>query len=229
MNRNFIKLKIRDGFDYRVIKQIFSDNDYGIEKLARCSEIQAWYQKIINDGKEPLIIDCGGNSGMATRFFSETYHMAKIVYIEPVMDNYQMAIINNQQNPKLEFINSAIGSRVAKADINDPGQGNWGFRVEENETGSVEIISVDSILEKVELSNAVPFIIKIDIEGFEENLFSENVDWIDRFPLMIIELHDWMLPRKANSKNFLIQISKRNRDFVFFAENVFSISNDSLY
>lgn len=44
-------------------------------------------------------------------------------------------------------------------------------------------------------------------------------------PLMIVELHDWMLPRTANSANFLKAVAARNRDFVFRGENVFSIRN----
>jgi hypothetical protein len=42
---------------------------------------------------------------------------------------------------------------------------------------------------------------------------------------MIVELHDWMLPRTANSANFLKAVAARNRDFVFRGENVFSIRN----
>ncbi|MFL6694040.1 MAG: FkbM family methyltransferase, partial [Ramlibacter sp.] len=66
---------------------------------------------------------------------------------------------------------------------------------------------------------------KIDIEGFEANLFSANCEWIDLFPLLIIELHDWLLPRQGNSRAFLREIAQRDRDFVFRGENVFSISN----
>jgi len=76
-------------------------------------------------------------------------------------------------------------------------------------------------------SNAglVPFIIKIDIEGFERELFAANTGWIDRFYLMAVELHDWMLPSQANSCAFLRAVSHFDRDFLFRGENVFSIAN----
>ena len=80
---------------------------------------------------------------------------------------------------------------------------------------------INSILKKYQ--QFVPFIIKIDIEGFESELFSKNTEWIDMFPLVIIELHDWMLPKTANSNNFLKEISKLDRDFLYFNENIFSI------
>ena len=41
--------------------------------------------------------------------------------------------------------------------------------------------------------------------------------------MLIIELHDWMLPGECNSKNFLRAISQYDRDFVHIAENIFSM------
>ncbi len=71
----------------------------------------------------------------------------------------------------------------------------------------------------------MPFLVKIDIEGFEADLFKENTEWVQKFPVLIVELHDWMLPRSANSQNFLKCVSSLDRDFVFRGENVFSIKN----
>ena len=71
-----------------------------------------------------------------------------------------------------------------------------------------------------------PFLIKIDIEGGEHNLFSENIDWIDKFKLIIIEPHDWMYPKKNLFNNFLKRISTLKRDFVILNENIISIRND---
>jgi hypothetical protein len=69
-----------------------------------------------------------------------------------------------------------------------------------------------------------PFLIKIDIEGFESDLFSANTEWVDCFPVIIIELHDWMLPGDCNSRNFLQAIAGRSRDFILRGENVVSVS-----
>ena len=70
-----------------------------------------------------------------------------------------------------------------------------------------------------------PFIVKIDIEGGENDLFANSTSWIDDFPLLIIELHDWLFPMKGTSRNFLMAISKLDRDFVHHGENIFSINN----
>jgi hypothetical protein len=71
----------------------------------------------------------------------------------------------------------------------------------------------------------VPFLCKIDIEGGERELFAEQTGWIDCFPLLVIELHDWLLPGQGVSRHFLREMAVRDRDFVYRGENVFSIAN----
>ena len=88
-------------------------------------------------------------------------------------------------------------------------------------------MSVASIMKLPELSSEVrPFIVKIDIESFEENLFSKNVEWVASFPIIIIELHDWMIDKRGSSRTFYRTISQYDRDFFFKGENVFSLSRE---
>jgi hypothetical protein len=54
----------------------------------------------------------------------------------------------------------------------------------------LNIISVNQILKEYKKENEITFIIKIDKEGFENELFSKNIEWIDIFSIIIIELHD---------------------------------------
>ena len=76
------------------------------------------------------------------------------------------------------------------------------------------------------LTGVTPYIAKIDIEGFEKDLFSKNTDWITLFPIIIIELHDWLMPREGSSNNFLRSIAQHDRDFLPFGENIISIAHD---
>ena len=86
-------------------------------------------------------------------------------------------------------------------------------------------ITVNHLLKNYKKMN--PFIIKIDIEGFEENLFKKNIEWMSKFKIIIIEIHDWMIPSKSISGNFinaLAKISKKNkRDLIIQGENLISI------
>ena len=72
-----------------------------------------------------------------------------------------------------------------------------------------------------------PFLIKIDIEGFEQELFSKKIEWMDKFEIIIIEIHDWMLPTKSISSNFIRSLAKTlnksKRDLIIRGENLISI------
>jgi FkbM family methyltransferase len=220
----FVRVEIRDIVDFWVIRQIFGQEDYGLYKLSRGLELERTYRAIVASGKTPLILDCGANCGMATRFFVETYPDARVVAVEPIAANVELARLNNSKG-NVSFHLAGIGSADTRASIQDPGMGNWAFRVEEDASGTTSIVSINTLVNAYDPQTHVPFLVKIDIEGFESNLFEKNTEWIDLFPVLIIELHDWMLPGQANARRFLQQISSRDRDFVFFGENVFSIAN----
>ena len=219
-----IRVQIRNVIDYLIVRQIFAMNDYGFEKLTRCGELLEGYAALVAAGMKPLIIDCGANSGMATRFFAETFPAARLVAVEPDSANMAMAKANNAGHAA-SFYTAGIGSESAVGRFTDSAADNWSFTLVRDPLGDVHIISVNSILEEYCTGGVVPFIIKIDIEGFESDLFQRNIEWIDRFPILVIELHDWMFPKTGKSRAFLKAISNCDRDFVYHGENVFSISN----
>lgn len=223
--KKFVKFKIRDHIDYRVVNQIFNEEDYSLKKFRRYEEIKKNYDNLLKKKLKPLILDCGGHIGLASKYFSIIYPHSKIILIEPEIGNFNQSKKNNLNNSNIEFLNGGIGSENAKYKVFDPGIGNWGYRVKKNNKGDGNIFSVNHFLNKFKKKNEIPFIIKIDIEGSENELFSKNVNWIDVFPIIIIELHDWMLPATSNSRNFLRAISKRDRDFLYSGENIFSIKN----
>lgn len=222
-NKRVFSIQIRDVVDWYTANQIFISHDYDLMELNRYVDIIEYYLNLSNKNKKPLIIDCGGNIGLASRYFSITYPKAKIICIEPNIENVIQAKSNNLSG--VNFYESAIGSLDSYGTIIDTGLGNNAFRICNDGAGDTKIISFDTILNHPDFSDAVPFIVKIDIEGFENELFSKNTEWIEKFPVLIIELHDWMLPRTANSSNFLKKISSLNRDFIYRGENIFSISN----
>ena len=219
-----IRVGIRNAIDYLVVRQIFSMNDYGFEKLTRCGELLEWYAALVASGITPLILDCGANSGMATRFFGHTFPAARVVAVEPDKDNMALAKANNA-GTETRFYLAGVGATNAAGRIANANADNWSFSLVHDPLGDVRIVSIDSILEECCTDGVVPFIIKIDIEGFESDLFERNIEWIERFPILVIELHDWMFPRSGRSRNFLKAISGCDRDFVYHGENVFSISN----
>ena len=61
---------------------------------------------------------------------------------------------------------------------------------------------------------------KIDIEGFESDLFADNLDWLDRFAVVAIEPHDWMFPGQGTSLSFQKAMAARDFEMVICGQNL---------
>ena len=148
-----------------------------------------------------------------------------VTAIEPERENFRL-LEENTKGAKVSPVNAAIASKPGKLQLFDPGDGEWAFSTIAGGKGKklyeVPALSIDELLAS---QDGTPFILKIDIEGAEQDLFTANGETIDQFPVVIIELHDWMLPRTASSRPFLQWHAARDRDFLFHGENVFSFSN----
>ena len=223
-SRACLRLRVRDMIDVEVMHEIFEFNDYGFEKLARADELARHYQRLVASGITPLIVDCGANSGMASAYFSASYPEARIIAVEPEPENFALARLNNP-GERVRLILAGVGHSGGRGRIVDPEQGNWAYRIDDQESGPVEIVSINRLLAEHCDAKIQPFIIKIDIEGSEHALFLKNTEWVDLFPVLVIELHDWMFPGTANSGPFLREIAVRDRDFVYHGESIFSIAN----
>jgi hypothetical protein len=109
--------------------------------------------------------------------------------------------------------------------FSDETGGNNAFRTfgaeEAARVGEVETVTVAGILH--DNADASPFIVKIDIEGFESTLFESDTSWLDEFPVVLIEIHDWMIPGKALSRKVLKALTQVPRDVVISGENLLAI------
>lgn len=63
-------------------------------------------------------------------------------------------------------------------------------------------------------------IVKVDIEGFELDLFSQNTDWIAQAFTIIVEPYDWMLPGTGSSKTMQQAIIGEDRELLVMGENL---------
>jgi len=221
----FKVFKIRNFYDYITVREIFILECYNIEHLITYDQIKNYYSKILNNKKVPLIIDCGSNIGASPYYFKKEYSNSKIICLEPDLDNFKLLQVNITDE-SLVKINKAISSDGRKFDMVKHTDDPRAFSTIIKDDGTVDSLSIKELLSLYESKIYEPFLIKIDIEGGEHNLFSENIDWIDKFKLIIIEPHDWMYPKKNLFNNFLKRISTLKRDFVILNENIISIRND---
>ena len=218
-------LSIRDRIDQQVVNQIFIQEDYRLERLRRHDELYARYRAICKANAVPLIVDLGANTGLASFYFNREFPGSKILAVEPDKNNVMIAQKNNRENHNVKIIHAGISNTDGRGEIVNPRSDNWAYRTEIVDEGSIRMMSMQSLCKQYCTDKVIPFIVKIDIEGFESQLFSSATEWVDQFPLLIIELHDWLLMSSASSRTFLHCISQLNRDFIHIGENVFSIKN----
>ncbi len=217
--------------DLGVIRQCFDERQYEIpEWRARYrTHADAFYQSVIAAGKSPLIVDCGANLGASVLWFSVRYPEAEIVAIEPATDNFSL-LRRNCSTERIDLRAAAVGPRDGVTLLSDPGEGAWGYRTGNDGARGYEVpmISVGTVLAKKSAERYEPFILKLDIEGAEKALFAGSWKALDRFPVVVIEPHDWMAPGSRIACGFFRFHSETGRDFVHRGENIFSISYRNL-
>lgn len=216
----------RNTSDLATFEHVFANNAFNLRRLARWREISELYARLARQGI-PLILDLGANIGLASLYFAKNWPQAQIIAVEPEVQNYHMMCRNLAGIANALPRHAAVASEDGAVRILDPNAEAYAMRTEivAGETPeSIPALSVQSLLEKAS-PGATPFIAKIDIEGFEHDLFSKNTGWVEAFPIIIIEPHDWMLPGEGTASNFLRVIAQQNRDFIIVGENVISVSN----
>jgi FkbM family methyltransferase len=208
--------------DLATFGQVFGNNEYNLRRLARWHDILALYSHI----ERPLILDLGANIGLATLYFAKNWPKAHIIAVEPDKGNFRLLKANIEGMSNIKPIEGAVASEDGAVQIANPDDEAWTRRTERvNSIGpnSIPAYSMKSLMGFA--PEAQPFIAKIDIEGFESELFSRDTEWIKAFPIIIIELHDWMLPGQGTSSNFLRLIASEKRDFLIIGENIISLAN----
>ena len=223
LNNNFFFQYVRNKYDILTVFEIFGEESYSLTKLRNWNVININYKKILKKKLNPLIIDCGSNIGCSSEYFSRIFSGASILSLEP---NNESLIFSKKNliSSKIISINKAVSSENKKLliDIND--HDNRNSKISTEKGIEIQSISIKNLIN--DNSKSIPFLIKIDIEGFENELFSKNYDWINEFDIIIIEIHDWMLPGEANSFNFFNALvenmnADNKRDLIISGENLF--------
>lgn len=209
--------------DHSTFDQVFGQQEYNIHHLVRGKEIVGWYHQL---GADPLIIDCGANIGASPALFATLFPNATILAVEPDKDNYELLVKNARNFHAVNPLLAAVAGFDGWALITNAGDGANMRRtkiVDDKAAETVKALSLSTLLSK---QAGIPFILKVDIEGAELDFFAANTDALSRFPIILVELHDWLYPGKATSRAFLEWHAGKNRDFIIRGETIISISND---
>ena len=209
--------------DKGTIQQVFSRLDYDLGQMPLTPALVGYMTR---QKKPPLIIDAGAHIGCATVWFKNQFPHSRIVAVEPELDNFTILSSNVSGIEGVSTVQGAVASYSGTAHCSDPGRDTWGYRVNTEESENSRVVKAHTMRALMQMEpDATPLIAKIDIEGSEAELFARNSAWVGLFPLIIIELHDWMLPGKAVSRNFWLSMGLNNFDVLMHGENVFAFNN----
>lgn len=162
--------------DYKVFREIFLFRDYDFELQP-----------------PGVIVDAGANVGFTSVFFANKYPEAKIIAIEPDEGNFEMLVKNTEKYDQVKGLKAALVSSQQKFSVSRESKEEWSYQVVPDQSGSVDGITIESILLSEEIDRIN--LLKIDIEGWEADLFSKNTEsWLPKVDAIVIELHDWINP-----------------------------------
>jgi FkbM family methyltransferase len=150
---------------------------------------EIWFQEAYRlpfEGPSGVLLDLGANIGMASLWLAKSYSFTQVIAVEADPQNAALARQNFELNGIAgEIVEAAIGPKDAVARFEFSELSNLG-RLSEN--GSlVRMISMDTVIRRFEVAKFA--LVKIDIEGGEQELFDGPTEWLARTDAIIIEFH----------------------------------------
>ncbi len=165
------------------------------------------------------IIDGGANIGCASVYFSIRFPKAEILAVEPESGNYKLLEKNTEPYKNIHCLQAGIWNTDDSLSITNPEGGAAEFMFESS-TGDHMIngMTIQTLLNSRNWD--VADIVKLDIEGAEKEVFSaEDLSWLKRVKLLIIELHDRY--KQGCTKTVFEALNKFEYDAHFHHENIF--------
>ncbi len=154
---------------------------------------EIWFQEAYRlpfEAPLGVLLDLGANIGMTSLWLAKKYSFTQVVAVEPDPGNAALARQNFELNGVPgQVLEAAIGPKDGVARFQFSGHSMMGSFSEDGSL--VPMISVDSILAKFAVTKFA--LIKIDIEGAEQELFDGPTDWLARTEAIIIEFHPTMV------------------------------------
>ena len=202
--------------DLATLRQIFHGEEYLVPVPEVEQALLAAHDAILADGAVPVIVDAGANIGAAALWLRTQYRDAHIVAIEPDPGAFALLRKNTERDSRLTAIEAAIGAEPGHVRMFSEGD-SWATQTERSDNGT-RIVTMGEAFGCV--ANGRPFIAKIDIEGFESDLFAKNLEWLDSVRAVFVEPHDWRFPGKHTSRSFQRAMGIRDFDLFLVGENL---------
>ncbi len=193
--------------DYKVLKQVFMRGEYDIDFPF----------------SPQYIIDGGANIGLFAILFANRVKDASIVSIEPESGNFRQLQMNIRPYANVIPVQAGLWNKQCHLEVVKDGLEAWGFMVKETTASedTFPAISINDIQKNYNWPHID--IVKLDVEGAEEKIFESNYEWLAKTKVLIIELHDELLP--GSSKTFRKAISEYDFTETQLGENLIFRNN----
>ena len=192
--------------------QVFIRKSYDLSPFPQYQRVVAAYERILGTGGRPVIVDAGANVGAAARWFSLQFPRAAIIAVEPNPHSAEVCRRNLQNLPNAKVLEAAIGSTSGRANV-IAREESLASQTERSPDGAVPIMTIAEAVGVVEGEPSL-FIAKIDIEGFENDLFAQNTQWVSSAPVLFVEPHDWLFPGQGKCRNLLKALSSTDHELL---------------
>lgn len=135
------------------------------------------------------IIDAGANAGYATIYFAHQFPQARIIAIEPEASNFAVLLRNTADYHNITPLNAALSSNSQPLYLEEPTAEKWAFKYTMSPTEGVvaDTCTMQEITERFKIEGID--LLKMDIEGAEAVVFSENTEWFSVVKHLFIEIH----------------------------------------
>lgn len=173
-----IYLRTHSG-DIFVFYEIFMEDTYQLPK--------EWTKDVKS------IVDLGANIGMTTLYYYQIFPEAHFVCVEAAPTNFEILqknLSHISSKNKLTAIEGAIYSESGEVAFETEAIA-WGGKINKETQGTVttkvRAYDMPEIMNQAGIEQID--ILKIDIEGGEEELLGKNTEWLSKVKVIIIELH----------------------------------------
>ena len=142
-----------------------------------------------------VIVDAGGYIGTTTLALRSLFPMAKIIIIEPSLENLNSIKQNLTNINNIEIVHGAlVGSEIESVELKDTRTGEWGFTIVSNPKINLNAKKLHDTpaytLERLCINLQEIGILKLDIEGGEYDLLKNDLASLEKIPIIYAELHD---------------------------------------
>ncbi len=171
------------------------------------------------------IIDLGANIGLSSLYFNHHFPDANILAVEPDSGNFNSLLRNTEVVKNISRINAAVWSKNATLEqTNSFRDGrNWSTAFSEiskvtDTNTTINVVTIPELIKKCRPNEII--LLKIDIEGAERFIFSNDVDlsFLNEISVIALEIHDEIADRNQ------IQLLLRNYNFIIFDYNETSLA-----